>query len=388
VLESGFLRPVAVVTPGAEARPIPTVEGDRPAATKEAPDYPLAKLLAGSHLPALDGMRMIAVVTVILSHVGYPVPADLGVNVFFVLSGFLITWLLLKEQARTGAVSLKKFYLRRAFRLLPAYYVFLALSLANYYGRSHGAVPQRTDIILPSLLYYANYFNAFHGHPPTPISHTWSLAVEEQFYVLWPLAFGFLVGRGRPALIRFLSISIVLVAAWRSFLYCVVHVGTAYVYNAFDTRFDNLAIGCLAAVLTQRPQVLAVAQTISRRSVYPALVIVLILASRSMPSTYHYSVGFTVEALLIAVAILQIMQLAARPAWRWLDYRAVRYVGTISYPMYLYHGLCNSFATRVVPDPSRLYLRFSLALVLAIAFGTVSFYLVEKPFLRLRQRLA
>jgi peptidoglycan/LPS O-acetylase OafA/YrhL len=373
----------------AEPKAVPAPpEGDEHRLSNQAVAYPLGKLLAGSHLPALDGLRTVAVVTVILGHVGFAVPADLGVSVFFVLSGFLITWLLLKERARTGAVSLKTFYLRRAFRLLPAYYVFLALSLANYYGRSHGAGTTRTDIILPSLLYYANYFNAFHDHPPTPISHTWSLAVEEQFYVVWPLAFCFFFARGRRAVIRFLSIAIVLVAAWRSFLYCDVQVGTAYVYNAFDTRFDNLAIGCLAAVLAQSPRTGAMAQTISRRSIYPAITILLILASRSMPLIYHFSAGFTVDAVLIAVAILQIMQLASRPAWRWLDHPAVRYVGTISYPMYLYHGLCNSFAAQVVPNPSRLPARFLIAITACILLGTMSFYLVEKPFLRLRQRFA
>lgn len=356
-----------------------------PPAPRRAEDYPLGKLLAGSHLPALDGLRMVAVMTVIVGHIGYElVPPDLGVNVFFVLSGFLITWLLLKEQARTSTISLKTFYLRRLFRLLPAYYVFLAIVLANYFGRSHGAVQPRTDIILPSLLYYANYFNAFHDHPPTPISHTWSLALEEQFYLFWPLAFSFFIGRGRAAVTRFLAISIVLVVAWRSFLFCVVHVGTAYVYNAFDTRFDNLAVGCLAAMLTQSPRVLALAEKISRRSVYPVLTIALTLLSRAMPAPYHYSVGFTVEATLIAIAILQIMQLAARPAWRWLSHPAAAYLGSISYPIYLYHGLCSSLSLRVFP--TQMLPRVPLVIGLAIVLGTLSFYLVEKPFLRLRRR--
>jgi peptidoglycan/LPS O-acetylase OafA/YrhL len=370
------------MTRGAEH--VPDFEGAKTA--PDAQDYPLGKLLAGPHLPALDGLRMLAVVTVIVGHVGYPVPADLGVNVFFVLSGFLITWLLLKERARTGRISFKTFYLRRAFRLLPAYYVFLALSLANYYGRSHGGAAQRTDIIVPSLLYYANYFNALHDHPPTPISHTWSLAVEEQFYVLWPLVFSFFYARGRRPMVWFLAVSIALVATWRSLLFCYVHVGTAYVYNAFDTRFDSLAVGCLAAVMTQSPRVLAVAEVVARCSVYPMFVALLIAVSRSLPLTYHYSLGFSVEAALIGVAMLQLVQLASRPTWRWLDHPAVAYLGKISYPMYLYHGICNSFSSQIFRDPSRLYLRLALALALTIVLGTISFYLVERPFLRLRQR--
>lgn len=373
------------MTQSSGARAIHAPEDDAPPAPKRAEDYPLGKLLTGSHLPALDGLRMVAVLVVIVGHIGYEaVPPDLGVSIFFVLSGFLITWLLLKEKERTGAISLKAFYLRRLFRLLPAYYVFLAIVLANYFGRSHAGIQPRTDIILPSLLYYANYFNAFHDHPPTPISHTWSLALEEQFYLLWPLAFSFFIARGRSAVIRFLAISIVLVVAWRSFLFCVAQVGTAYVYNAFDTRFDNLAVGCLAAMLCQSPRVLALAERVSRRSIYPALTLALALLVRSMPAPYHYSVGFTVEATLIAIAILQIMQLAARPAWRWLSHPAAVYLGSISYPIYLYHGLCNALALRVFPE--RMLPRVPLVVGVAVVLGTLSFYLVEKPFLRLRRR--
>jgi peptidoglycan/LPS O-acetylase OafA/YrhL len=367
------------------ARSAPDDDAPPPPPEKQATDYPLGKLLAGAHLPALDGLRMIAVAMVILYHVGYEkIPADLGVSLFFVLSGFLITWLLLKEHAKTGTVSLKTFYLRRVFRLLPAYYVFLGVALAIYYGRSHSATPTRTDIILPSLLYYTNYFNAFHDHPPTPVSHTWSLAVEEQFYLLWPLVFGFFITRGGRAVARFLAISIGLVLAWRSYLYLYLHVGTAYVTNAFDTRFDTLAIGCLAAVLTRSRRVLAAAEAISRRSVYPMITLLLIAGFRALPETFHYPFGLTIEAGLLAVVILQIMQLASRPAWRWLGHPVAKYVGSISYPMYLYHGLCNAAVTRFLPD--RSIGRFALVLGLAIALGTMSFYLVEKPFLRLRQR--
>jgi peptidoglycan/LPS O-acetylase OafA/YrhL len=367
------------------ALPAEEPESASPADAPPPARSPLAELLAGPLLPALDGLRMVAVMIVVLYHVGYQrVPADLGVSVFFVLSGFLITWLLLKEHAKTGTIALKTFYLRRLFRLLPAYYVFLGVALAVYFGRGHAA-HRRTDFILPSLLYYANYFNAFHNHPATPISHTWSLAVEEQFYVVWPLAFSFVMPRGRRAVARFLAASIGLSFTWRAFLFGYLHVGTAYVNNAFDTRFGTLAIGCLAAVLTGNPRFVAAAEAISRRSIYVVVTLLLLIGSRMMPAIYHYSVGLTVEAMLIATAILQIMQLASRPAFRWLSHPAARYIGTVSYPMYLYHGLCNSAVAHVLPGATLL--RFAAVLALSIAVGTMSFYLVEKPFLRLRKRL-
>jgi peptidoglycan/LPS O-acetylase OafA/YrhL len=344
---------------------------------------PLGKALASSRLPALDGLRMVAVLMVVVNHAGWlGVPADLGVNVFFVLSGFLITWLLIKEREQTGTISLRSFYLRRAFRLLPAYYAYLAIAYLLYFSR-HGG---RTDFVLPSLLYYANYFNALHGHPATPISHTWSLAIEEQFYVLWPITFGWLARSGRRLAIRFLVVAIVAVVAWRSFLYLRIGVSPAYVYNAFDTRFDNLAVGCLAALLTQNERVLQGAQRWARHWSLPLVTCALLYVSRHFgPGRYHYSVGFTVEAALIAVAMIQIMQLAATSAWKWLDHPAARFVGTISYPMYLYHGFATTAAMKVAGGrPGMMPL---VAVVCAIPLGALSYYIVEKPFLRLRARL-
>src|SRR5690606_200728 len=109
------------------------------------------------------------------------VPGDLGVTAFFVLSGFLITWLLVKEWKSTGSVSLKNFYYRRAFRIFPAYYAFLLFSVVADYALGERWSPSRT---LSLLTYTSNYYNAFNGHPTNSTAHMWSLAVEEQFYII------------------------------------------------------------------------------------------------------------------------------------------------------------------------------------------------------------
>ena len=345
--------------------------------------YPLGAVLSRKHLPALDGLRMIAVALVILYHAGWgEIPADLGVCVFFVLSGFLITWLLMKEREKTGSVGLGAFYVRRAFRLLPAYYAYLAVAFALYF-RHPGA---RTDIIAPALLYYTNYFNATHNHPATPISHTWSLAVEEQFYLLWPLAFLLLSRFSRRAMAACLAVTIALVMVWRSYVYTHFSFGTAWSYNAFDCRFDNLAVGCLLAVLSQEAWFLRFARAAARSPALPLLPIGMIFITHyeELPR-YNHTIGSTIDALLIGLAIVQLVQLSESRAWRWLDHRVPRYIGTISYPIYLWHGFAMSPMKRLGEAPTAVKM-VAYALV-AVALGMASYHGIEKPFLRLRARL-
>src|SRR6266568_3863839 len=172
-----------------------------PMATPSASQPPLLRALGGSRLPALDGLRAVAVGVVMVYHFGInAVPGDLGVSAFFVLSGFLITWLLLKEHGTTGDVSLRQFYTRRVLRIFPA----------------------------PSaLLYLVNYFNALHGHPTTSIAHAWSLGIEEQFYLLWPLLLLGLLQGGVARVARALVFLIVVVVAWRCVLLFGLHVDRA-----------------------------------------------------------------------------------------------------------------------------------------------------------------
>ncbi|HMB27009.1 MAG TPA: acyltransferase, partial [Blastocatellia bacterium] len=142
----------------------------------------LQSKLSLSHIPALDGIRAIAVFLVIFYHFGFAwAPGGLGVTMFFVLSGFLITWLLLKENGKYGDVSLKGFYLRRVLRIFPAFYVYWTalVFLLLLKGK---------DVLWPhaisSFFYVSDYYNAILGDPNNGFSHTWSLAIEEQFYLL------------------------------------------------------------------------------------------------------------------------------------------------------------------------------------------------------------
>lgn len=332
-------------------------------------------------LPALDGLRAVAVSLVIFGHAGYPIkgiPADTGVNLFFVLSGFLITRLLLREEEETGSVSLSRFYWRRTLRIFPAYYAFLAASfLLDYLAHS----PWPTSLGLSGLTYTVNYYNALHGHPSTSIAHAWSLAVEEQFYLLWPLLFILLAKRRQ--LVAGLTVLLVAVVAYRTFQ-VFNGASTAYLYNAFETRFDSLAIGCLFAVISTRIQ--RWAPMVAPNFLAPLAVVVLILLSRfSGSDNYHYAFGFTVEALLCALLIFQCMYLAGQGRIRWLESRPMRYLGTISYPMYLYHAIGGSFGRRV--PGTNVHLEFLGTFAATVIIASLSYYVIERPFLKLRNRV-
>ena len=349
------------------------------------PDDRLSQLLSRRQLPGLDGLRAISVFTVIVFHFGInAVPGDLGVSGFFVLSGFLITWLLLRELKETGTVSLRQFYARRFLRIFPAYYAFLAASYL--YDRLRGDIWPH-GLGWAGLLYFVNYFNATHGHPSTTIAHAWSLSIEEQFYLLWPCALLLLARAGRHWLAPALALATALVIAWRSYLFLHLHVGVAYVYNAFDTRFDNLAVGCLLAVCADRVWFERLARILTASAFLPIVTLALLLWSRlSIGDQYHYSLGYTVDALLLATLILQIMMLSASPLWRWLEHPIPRYLGVISYPLYLWHAWGLALGKHV--RGAGAWGQFLAGVAVCIALASGSYYVVERPFLRLKARFS
>ena len=345
-----------------------------------------AKPSRAEHLPALDGLRAVAVFVVISYHAGVMqgVPGDLGVTLFFVLSGFLITWLLAKEFAATESISIRSFYARRALRIFPAYYVFILFSLAVDTALGH-RWPR--GLIAVAFTYLVNYYNAFLGHPTTSIAHAWSLAVEEQFYLLWPLACLALLRRSRTTAARSVAIVIVVTLLWRSTLYLFLHAPVSYLYNAFDTRCDSLAIGCFLALSLDARWYHVVRQWIQSSPLLPLVTLAVIWLSHHFGTpAYHYTVGMTLDAALLAVFMVQMLGLSVRPLWSWLDHPIARWLGRISYPSYLYHQWGLSVGTRLLPHaPQLLIFAAGYAATLCFAFG--SYRIVERPFLAIKDWL-
>lgn len=342
---------------------------------------PLSEVFRRDRLPLLDGIRALSVVLVVVGHHGWTLPADLGVAAFFVLSGMLITWLLHREFTSTGDVSLGQFYFRRTLRIFPAYYAFVTSSVIL--DRLLG--DKWSPALLASAYGYAvNYYNAFTGHPTTTVAHAWSLAIEEQFYLIWPLAFLLLMRRSRRAVVIGLCASAIAVCGWRAYLLLGRGVSTAYVYNAFDTRFDTLAIGCLLALLLVADRADRIARLLAPRPWAALVTLGLLALSRYGTSeAYHHAWGYTVNALLIAAFFVQVLAWQRAAMWRWLDWRWIRHVGILSYPIYLYHGWAANLSAKIPGLPSAAHLLVTCAIVLVVA--QLSHTFVERPFLSLRR---
>lgn len=340
------------------------------------------EFLQARHLPALDGLRAVFVLLVVLYHGGLPLSASLGVSGFFVLSGFLITLLLLREHDGTGTISLRGFYARRALRIFPAYYAFLAVSIAaDLYAGDARIVPA----IVPGILYLVNYYNAAFDHPSISIAHAWSLAVEEQFYLLWPVLFLWVLRRGRAAVARALVLAICAVVIWRCIAWKVLGFGSAYLYNVFEARFDSLATGCLLAVGLSSGWLDAFVRGVARNWILPVITAALLgWTSVRGGNDFRYTVGFTVQSLLLAILLVQLMVLSRGPVWGWLEWAPVRYIGRISYGIYLYHILGLAIGRKLAGAYSGAALLLGVCMTLLMA--ALSYHLMESRVLAYKER--
>jgi peptidoglycan/LPS O-acetylase OafA/YrhL len=338
--------------------------------------------LSKREIPTLNGLRAIAVLFVVLYHAGLPAPGGFGVLIFFTLSGFLITWLLLAEYEKTGGISLKNFYARRSLRIFPAYYAYslLLIGLLLVFRK-----PINVSQAGASLLYVNNYYQAILGDPNTGFSHTWSLAVEEQFYLLWAPAIIVLLRRGKvlPALIT----AIVTIWIYRLVL-VMTNVPQGYIYEAFDTRADHLLTGCLLAWLLFKRQWTGLFRLVCRPwavALIAATLAVLNAAEFQYGSTFRDTVAFTFEAPLVAMLIPGLINASETMVGRILESGPVSGMGRISYSIYLYQQLVIGPIEKILASlPLMVRVVAEVAGVIAFAFASYTF--IEKPFLRLKVR--
>jgi len=329
----------------------------------------------------LDGLRAISIAAVIALHISQRFGGSQwvtmfspdGVSIFFVISGFLITTLLLKEFDSAGTISLKQFYLRRTFRIFPPIYTYLAFLLI-YVQFAHLTLPWST--FLSSVFFVRNYSTA----PDFGLTmHTWSLAVEEQFYLVWPLALIWMLSRRGKVAAAKLAIVLILVSP-------LLRIATKLSgIKAFDnkewimlhTRMDILMFGCLAALAIGTPLFERVYRAVTRFWWLLVLEFVVLthLLEWRFGHLYSHVIGMTVDGAAIMFFLVWCTRNPQHPVGKFLNSKPMVEIGILSYSMYVW----QSFFINV----SSSWMMLPLILITSYA----SYRLIEQPALRLRDRL-
>ncbi len=366
--------------------------------------------LRRSHLAGLDGIRAVAVLSVLFYHLDFSWARGgfLGVDIFFVLSGFLITTLLLEERLETGRLVLVEFWRRRARRLLPALFLMVSVVVLAplvmsrvFHSSALGAVDldQLRGLGLASIFYYANWFVIYSGpgyfaqfSGQSPLLHTWSLAIEEQFYLVWPLLTYFLLRRGVDVSRRVgvgVSIAVALLSSGLMALLYHPHSASSlnYVYNASFTRLFDLAVGAgLAWWVVERPALPTSLRWLNPLSMAAtaALVVAFYYAGstsgqpgNAVPVDFMFEGGFLLCALAAGAVIASVR---VQSSWlaRALSIRPLRAVGQVSYGVYLWHWPIIVYVTAASVHLGGK--KLLLVRLVLIALATVaSYFLLEKP---------
>lgn len=360
-----------------------------------------ARALAGSRFESLDGLRCLAIVPVVWHH-ATPHPyggvlgrGPLGVDLFFVISGFLITTLLLREMQRSGTVALGSFYVRRSLRIFPLYYAVLgAFVLHAIAFREHGPVRDHFLRSLPTYATYtSNWFTDFDVPHSVVFSFAWSLATEEQFYLVWPWVIvatsWFLRRRATPALS---SLSLLLPALFMALLLAAEQAaergwteplvaGGSLASRMLRSISTPICLGSLLALGVRSPRVRAMLELVlARRASAPiALAALVLIALYGWP---------LLDAHLAMTALVGACVIRPDHGLRWpLELRFVAHVGVVSYGVYLVNVPVIVAARRALGAASESTpLVFVVGLAASVAVATLTYRLVELPFLRLRDR--
>lgn len=352
-----------------------------------------AEMASRHDIPSLDGLRAVAIVIVVLSHTKILLPSVLvhsglfrywiggglhGVQLFFVISGYLITTLLQREFDRTGDVSLRRFYARRTLRIFPPFYVYLGI-LAVLWAAGIQTEDRST------FLSAATYTITYHPHPQGwPVQHAWSLSIEEQFYLLWPAVLIYALRRGRAVRIVLTVLAVMPIIRGLIAVVCGLHATDHMRLIVNSSATDMLMMGCLLALLAKNPEWRKwCGRWINGLSALGAGILGMLLVpyaevklSGTLPGALSVALGYSATALSIGAVVEYLVRMPNSLAGRMINAMAVRHLGVISYSVYLWQQIFTS-------DPARFgLLTYALILITAEA----SFWLVERPLMRVRAR--
>ena len=332
---------------------------------------------ARSYFKELDGVRAISILAVLIWHGTDRLAwfhGHHGVTFFFVLSGFLITTLLLREEATAGIVSLKAFWIRRTFRILPLYYCALALYVVLFLGI--GLQPDRAGSFRMALPYYVLYFQEYPAifHCCAPFHLSWSLGIEEKFYLVWPaVAFAtILSGRVR--------VGGLLVAAL-----VIVSLPAAWPWSGIVYPYLPIVMGCMLALFMNDTRVYT---TVSRLGRFAGPLLLVALASFPLGT----SLGAVVVVDICCTLALAALVCAPSSSWlpRVMGSRVAVYIGRRSYGIYLFHQIVLNVTRMMIPDTSlaRALLIIVVGACGSLAFAAVAHVVIERPMIELGRRIA
>ena len=341
------------------------------------------------HIPSLNGLRAVAIAVVLWAHAGFPgnIAGSMGVSLFFFLSGYLITTLLRAEADRFERISLGGFYLRRLLRIFPPMYIVIVIVLVLTWLN---VLPHTASVggTVATATFLSNYWIIFEGHEGVPagLGVFWSLAVEEHFYLVFPLLY--IAMRkwlpNRTHQVALLVALCVAILGWRLLLWSN-GAGPLRLYYATDTRADALLWGAVMAIGFN--PVYGEVRLPRQKWLAPVIVLVcaaIFFASSKLPG--HYTIGFTVQSL--AAFGIFIPVILAPDSWigRFLNWKPVAWVGVISYSLYLTHRWALIAAEEWIPAPHVVWASAGIAAAVLLSWGMRVW--VEKPLEQLRKRLS
>lgn len=341
------------------------------------------------YIPGLDGLRALAVLLVIFCHVGYShiIPGGFGVTVFFFISGFLITRLLIAEIGKQGNIGLSNFYIRRFLRLLPALYVMLIATIAalSYLGNPPNNLEMATAFTYTMNYHYA--WLAFTGQPQEgPWGHLWSLGVEEHFYLLFPLMLGFFRHRLNTAIKVCIGVC-VFALSWRLIAYYGLEFPGKYNYVATETRLDSIVYGSLFSLLLHcKPDASWLKKLVGLVPLGLATLVLLfcfIYRDDGFRETFRYSLQG--GALFVGMLNLYFLPKLGF-AIQLLENRLLVWIGRISYGLYLWHIPVALYLDQYTQLEIGSFSFVVMALILTFGLTSLSFYFVERPIIGLRRK--
>lgn len=345
---------------------------------------------SSTHIPSLDGWRAVAILIVLTSHLGlgHIVPGGLGVTIFFFLSGYLITTLLIQEHGRNGSISISNFYIRRALRLMPP----LVITLALVHSLTAAGITQGNVSLAgftSQLLYFANYYYLFFDAGNTTPAGTgifWSLAVEEHFYLAFPFLFGMLYKRskGRTLMLTLMAVCVITLA-WRYALVGIWNSPASRTYYATDTRIDSIVFGCLLA-LCKNPMLEPGNSTSLRMRDYLLVAAASILLAATLlirDPAFRETLRYTMQGIALAPLFFYSIRFGNHWMFKALNSKPLQKIGMYSYSIYLIHYIVieNMHALKL---PAIVNL-----LMIGVITGSYAFLIdryIDTPCLYLRRK--